>query len=133
MKFTDALNIADVNALVWQQASPSRKMQSGVSCVYMALSRGSVIYVGTTKCLKSRLNSNHYLRPQKNVYYTIIEDGKFKLESKLIKLLNPKFNQKTGTPVKPKDKKLKQVSVYVLPKYVKLVKAKCLAIAARYR
>lgn len=39
----------------------------------------------------------------------------------------------SGRTELPKDKKLKQVSVYVLPKYVKLVKAKCLAIAARYR
>lgn len=36
------------------------------------------------------------------------------------------------TPLKPHER-LKQVSVWVLPKYVKIVKAKCVAIASKYR
>lgn len=39
----------------------------------------------------------------------------------------------SGRTKLPKDKKLQQVSVYVLPKHVNKVKSLCTAIAARYR
>jgi len=130
MKFIEALRLEDLD---WVKSLGSRDTPKNIQCVYISVSNGHIVYVGTTKCLKSRLISNPHLRPHKNVYFTVISEGRFKLESKLIKMFKPKFNHKTGIPKLPKHQKLVQVSVYVLPAHVKTVKAKCVAIAARYR
>lgn len=92
-----------------------------------------VIYVGATKCLKSRLNTNSKLRPYYNVWYTPIMYDRFKLESKLIKLLNPVKNSKTGRRALPAGKKVVPITIYVLTANQGAARAECARIASKYR
>lgn len=133
MKLKVAFSKTEINAHTWLCTNKKENLNKGVHCVYMVVKKSSIIYIGATKCIRSRLLTNGHIDNGCIIYYTVLSNGWFKLENKLIKLVNPKLNQKTGRRKLPESEKLVQVCVWVQQKYLHIVVPKLLAIASKYR
>lgn len=66
----------------------------GISCVYIFMNAGCIVYVGTTSCIVTRMRSHKRIDIMHKIYYVHIKNTKerLRLESDLINYLKPKLN-----------------------------------------
>ena len=124
MNLRYALKNKEFAKLTWVKEDENGIPKFGVCCVYLFVSGGKIVYIGSTKCLKKRV-ANHFLYNKNySLYFSVTENIRC-TERILLNIARPMFNVNVGfNKNKYQDKLSKSVTlrVKIIGKNIKKVK-----------
>jgi len=96
MRLKTALNLKEFKQFNWVKHDIANINDYKVSCLYMFVKYGSIVYLGSTKCIKTRVKTHIRFRVGYTLYIAKMPFNKRRKEVTLLFISRPKFNINIG-------------------------------------
>lgn len=96
MKLKTAMMLEEFSAFDWAKCDVANIGNYKISCLYIFVKYGSIMYLGSTKCIKTRVKTHGRFRFGYTLYIAEMPYKKRYKEGILLYLSQPKFNINIG-------------------------------------